>query len=207
MRKTLACIGGLAAALVAMAPPAIAQPLPPGDYRSRCRDIAMNGLFLSATCGGVRGGGQSSINVQSCPGNNITVDASGALVCAGVAGARPPGPGYPGGPGHPGGPGGPGYPGGPGGPGYGRDVAVVFGKKNWGGQAQRIDGPVANLNNFGMNDRVRSIRLERRSGPWLVCSDANFRGRCQRIDTDLADTRQIGMDRSISSLRPLRQPR
>jgi hypothetical protein len=58
-----------------------------------------------------------------------------------------------------------------------------------------------------MNDRIRSIRLERRSGPWLVCSDANYRGRCQRIDTDLADSRQIGMDRSISSLRPLREPR
>lgn len=201
MRITLACIGGLAAATVLIAPVANAQPLPPGDYRSRCRDISMNGQFLSATCGGVRGGGQSSINVQSCPGANITVDASGALVCAGVAGGRPPGPGYPGGPG------GPGYPGGPGGPGYGRDVAVVFAKKNWGGQAQRIDGPVANLNKFGMNDRIRSIRLERRSGPWLVCSDANYRGRCQRIDTDLADTRQIGMDRTISSLRPLVQPR
>ena len=213
MRRTLACVGGLAAAMVSIAPPALAQPLPPGDYRSRCRDISMNGQFLSATCGGVRGGGQSSINVQSCPGANITVDASGALVCAGVAGGRPPpgpGPGYPGGPGYGGGGpghGGPGYPGGPGGPGYGRDVAVIFGKKNFGGQAQRIDGAVANLNNYGMNDRIRSIRLERRSGPWLVCSDANFRGRCQRIDTDLADTRQIGMDRSISSLRPLREPR
>ena len=204
MRKTLACVGGLAAALVSMAPPAIAQALPPGDYQSRCRNISLNGQFLSATCGGVRGGGQSSINIASCPGANITVDASGALVCAGVVGGRPPGPGYPGGPGHPGGPG---YPGGPGGPGYGRDVAVVFGKKNFGGQAQRIDGAVANLNNLGMNDRIRSIRLERRSGPWLVCSEANFRGRCQRIDTDLADTRQIGMDRSISSLRPLRQAR
>ena len=198
MRKTLAGVGGLAAALVSMAPPATAQTLPPGDYQSRCRNISLNGQFLSATCGGARGGGQSSINIASCPGAHITVDASGALVCAGVAGGRPPGPGHPGGPG---------YPGGPGGPGYGRDVAVVFAKKNWGGQAQRIDGPVANLNNFGMNDRVRSIRLERRSGPWLVCSDANFRGRCQRIDTDLADTRQIGLDRSISSLRPLREPR
>jgi hypothetical protein len=203
MRKTLALIGGLAAAMVSLAPPAMAQPLPPGDYRSRCRDIAMNGQFLSATCSGARGGGQSSINVLSCPGSNISVDASGALACAGVVGGRPPtGPGYPDGPGYPGGPGYSG--GGPGGPGYGgRDIAVVFAKKNFGGQAQRIDGAVANLENFGMNDRIRSIRLERRSGPWLVCSDANFRGRCQRIDTDLADTRRIGMDRSISSLRPL----
>jgi hypothetical protein len=188
MRKTLACIGGLAAALVSMAPPAIAQALPPGDYQSRCRNISLNGQFLTATCGGARGGGQSSINIASCPGAHITVDASGALVCAGVVGR-------------------PSYPGGPGGPGYSRDVAVVFGKRNWGGQAQRIDGAVANLDNYGMNDRVRSIRLERRSGPWLVCSEPNYRGHCQRIETDLADTRTIGMDRSISSLRPLRQGR
>jgi hypothetical protein len=185
--------------MVTMVPPAVAQPLPPGDYRSRCRDIAMNGLFLSATCGGARGGGQSSINVQSCPGANISVDASGALVCAGVAGGRPPPPGP--GTGYPGGPGNPGY---PGGPGYGRNAITVYAKKNFGGGSQRFDYAIGNLGNTGLNDRIRSIRLERRSGPWLVCEDANFRGRCQQIDRSVSDTRKIGMDRAISSFRPLR---
>ena len=200
MRVMLACLGGLVAASFLIAPAANAQPLPPGDYRSRCRDISMNGLFLSATCGGVRGGGQSSINVQSCPGANITVDASGALVCAGVAG----GPGYNPGPLPPGvgDPRPPSYR--PPGGGYGRDVITIYARKNWQGRSQRIDRTVANLANVGLNDHIRSIRLERRSGPWLVCQDANFRGRCTRIDNDIADTRRIGMDRAISSLRPLR---
>ena len=176
-----------------------AQPLPPGDYPSRCRDIQLNGQFLSATCGGVRGGGQSSINVLSCPGGNISVDATGSLVCASVAGLRPPplqgpGPGYPGSRPPPGiwSP-----------PGRG-DAVTIYAKKNFQGRAMRIDRSVDNLDNLGLNDHVRSIRLERRSGPWIVCADANFRGRCTRIDDDVADTRRIGMDRMISSLRPAR---
>jgi hypothetical protein len=193
-------LGLAAVAVLTLAGAAQAQPLPPGDYRSRCRDISMNGLFLSATCGGVRGGGQSSINVQSCPGANITVDATGALVCAGVAG----GPGYNPGPLPPGvgDPRPPGYR--PPGGGYGGDVVTVYARKNWQGRSERIDRAVANLENFGLNDHIRSIQVGRRSGPWIVCEDANFRGRCTRVDNDIADTRRIGMDRSISSLRPER---
>jgi hypothetical protein len=90
------------------------------------------------------------------------------------------------------------------GPEYGRDMITVYSRRNWDGRSERFDGPVANLDNIGLNDHIRSIRLGRRSGPWLVCSDANFRGRCERIDGDLDDTRRIGLDRTISSLRPLR---
>ncbi len=197
MRKML----GLAIlAVLTTGSAATAQPMPPGDYPSRCRDIQLNGQMLSATCGGVRGGGQSSINVLSCPGSNISVDATGALVCAGLAGGRPqPGPGYPG----------PGYPGRPPvgirppPPGEG-DLVTVYARKNFQGRSIRFDRSVANLDNFGLNDHIRSIRLERRSGPWIVCADANFRGRCTRVDDDVADTRRIGMDRAISSLRPAR---
>jgi hypothetical protein len=190
-------LGLSALAALALATAAQAQPAPPGSYRERCTDIRMNGQFLSATCRGLRGGGQSSINVQSCAGD-IGVDETGALSCQGPGAA--PRPGYNPGPG-------PGYPGRPPpivGPDYGRDMITVYSRRNWDGRSERFDGPVANLDNIGLNDHIRSIRLGRRSGPWLVCSDANFRGRCERIDGDLDDTRRIGLDRTISSLRPLR---
>ena len=191
MRKVLG-LTVLAVLMATAATPSTAQPLPPGDYPSRCRDIQLNGQFLSATCGGARGGGQSSINVLSCPGSNISVDATGALVCAGLAGGRPPplpGPGYPGirPP-----------------PPWQGDVVTVYARKNFQGRAMRIDRSVANLENLGLNDHIRSIGIEGQSGPWIVCTDANFRGRCITIDRDLADTRRIGMDRAISSLRPAR---
>ena len=198
MRKVF----GLAVlAALAVAAAAQAQPAPPGSYRSQCRDIQMNGQFLSATCRGERGGGQSSINVQSCAGD-IGVDATGALSCRGPGAA--PGPGYNPGPLPPGvgDPRPPGYR--PPGGGYGRDEITVYARKNWQGRSERFDRAAADLANFGLNDHIRSIRLERRSGPWIVCEDANFRGRCTRIDDDIADTRRIGMDRVISSLRPLR---
>jgi hypothetical protein len=196
-------LGLSALAVLALGTAAQAQPAPPGSYRERCTDIRMNGQFLSATCRGLRGGGQSSINVQSCAGD-IGVDDTGALSCQGPGvGGRPgynpgPGPGYPGRP--------PAVVGPP--PGYGRDTITVYSRRNWDGRSERFDGPIANLDNVGLNDHIRSIRMGRRSGPWLVCSDANFRGHCERVDGDLADTRRIGMDRAISSLRPLRpEPR
>jgi hypothetical protein len=210
--RTLPGLAALAALMFATAlpPQAQAQPAPPGSYRERCTDIRMNGLFLSATCRGARGGGQSSINVRSCAGD-IGVDDTGALSCQGPGVGPGPGagagPGYPG-PGYPG----PGYQGRPPPvaplpPGYDSDAIVVYSKKNWLGRSQRIDRPVANLANVGLNDAIRSIRLERRSGPWVVCEDANFRGHCDRVDRDIADTRRIGMDRAISSLRPDRRER
>jgi Beta/Gamma crystallin len=194
---------------------AFAQPqggAPRGSYERQCTDIRMNGQFLSATCRGARGGGQSSINVQSC-GGDIGVDASGALSCAGpgVAAQPPPPPPYAPGP-RPGynpgpapgpapGPG-PGYGQRP--PRYGRDSVTLYGGRNWRGPSVRIDGEAPNLGSTGLNDRIRSIQLDRRSGPWVVCTDANHRGRCTTIDHSIADTGEIGMRDSISSLRPAR---
>lgn len=193
---------GLAAlALLAVAPAAQAQSgAPPGSYRSQCVDIRMEGQFLSATCRGARGGGRSSINVQSCA-SDIYVDASGALTCRGPGVAGPPGgPGYA--PGRPGYAPDPGYR--PPGGGYGRDSVTVFVRRDWRGASARIDGPVANLSRLGINDRIRSIQLSGRSGAWQVCSDANYRGRCRTITSSLGDLGRIGMAGSISSLRPLR---
>ena len=76
------------------AAPALAQsqyPAPRGSYEWHCTDIRMNGQFLSATCQGSQGGGQSSINILSC-GSDISVDASGALSCLAPGVVRQPTP-------------------------------------------------------------------------------------------------------------------
>jgi hypothetical protein len=61
-----------------------------------------------------------------------------------------------------------------------------------------------NLNRSGFNDRAGSIQLERRSGPWIVCADANYRGRCVTIRNSVGDTRSLGLGQAISSMRPAR---
>ena len=225
MRITL----GLAAlALTASASAALAQPREPGaprgSYERQCSNIQMNGQFLSAVCRGAHGGGQSSINVASCSGD-IGVDATGALSCAGPGAAAPAPPnvyaapragygqrdrgddaraydnrgydnrgydnrGYDN----------RGYDN----RGYGREAASLFAGRDFRGAAVRIDGPTPNLARLGLNDRVRSIELDRRAGPWLVCSDADYRGRCVTVDRSVSDTRQIGLRDAISSMRPLR---
>jgi len=220
MRITL----GLAAlALTASASAALAQPRAPGaprgSYERQCSNIQMNGQFLSAVCRGAHGGGQSSINVASCSGD-IGVDATGALSCAGPGAAAPAPPNV--------------YPAPRAGygqrdrgddaraydnrgyenrgysdrsygdRGYGRGGANLFAGRDFRGEPVRIDGPTPNLARLGLNDRVRSIELDRRAGPWLVCSDADYRGRCVTVDRSVSDTRQIGLRDAISSMRPLR---
>ena len=68
----------------------------------------------------------------------------------------------------------------------------------------RLEGPMPNLAGTRFNDRVTSIQLRRRAGPWLVCADANYRGRCVTVDGDVRDVDRIGMLGRISALRPLR---
>jgi hypothetical protein len=213
LRQEIAMRTTLAATVLALsiAAPAVAQPvyggLPPGDYQRQCSNIRMEGQFLHAYCRGRRGAGESSINVQSCS-TGIFVDDNGGLTCVGPGGGAPPQP-QAGQPGYYTGPP-PGY-GNRGQPGYGYDrrgqrergAAVLFAQRSWRGAALRIEGPTPNLGDSGLNDRVRSIQLDRRSGPWLVCSDAGYRGRCVTIRDSVADTRGLGID-GISSLRPLR---
>ncbi len=196
---------GLTTLALLSAAPAVsqAQYAPRGSYERQCTDIRMEGQFLHATCRGPNGPAVSSINVLSCS-TDIFVGADGGLACIGPGGGAPPSvrdapAGYAYGPDR-------GYEdrGYRGGRRGGRpDVVTLSARRNWGGQPLRIDGPVANLDHTGLNDRVRSIRLERGSGPWLVCTDANFRGRCITIERSVGDTRRIGMGEAISSLRPL----
>jgi hypothetical protein len=207
-------LGGLAlSAALAGSLPAAAQPypMPPGSYRQQCTRLYMEGQFLHGVCRGARGGGESSINVLSCS-TGVFVDDTGALACIGPGGGAPPayapGPGYPG-PGAPGPGYGPGYQRGPGdgyqpGPDYSGSAATLYARPGWQGRRVIVDRPVANLADSGLNDKVRSIRLGLRAGPWLICTEANFGGRSVTIERSLGDTGQVGMRDDISSLRPLR---
>jgi len=208
--RTIHVLAGLAA-LAAAAPAALAQPYgaPPGPYRNQCRDIRMNGQFLSAVCQGPHGSGPSSINVASCS-TPIYVDAGGALACVGPGGGAPPRveakpPGFYTGPGP--------------GPGYAesprryerrraedrqaaRWSADIYPGPGFRGAPIRVQGATPDLGYTGLNDRVGSIRLPPGSGPWLVCTEAGYRGRCVTVSRSLGDVRAIGMRGAISSLRP-----
>jgi hypothetical protein len=192
-----------AAALTLLAGAAAAQPYapPPGSYQRQCESFRMEGQFLHARCRGA----VSSINVLSCS-TDIGVGPDGGLVCGGPGvGAAPP-PAYSPRPAYGAAPDygrddygryrGDRY------GRYGRDAIVVFSGRNSRGRSLRLDHEVPNLEELGLNDRVRSIRLPRRSGPWLVCEHANYRGRCETVTASIADTRRLGLD-GISSLRPL----
>jgi hypothetical protein len=207
MRLLLALAGFALATTLAWSPRAAAQPYPPGSYRQQCTDLYMEGQFLHGYCRGPRGAGESSVNVLSCS-TGVFVDETGALACIGPGGGAPPAyvpppsPGYAPGQGYAPGSGyAPGY--GPG-RGSGRGAAVLYSRPGWRGPSIVVDGPAPNLADSGLNDRVRSIRLNPRSGPWLVCNDADFGGRCVTIRRSVEDTGQIGMRGDISSIRPLR---
>jgi hypothetical protein len=184
---------GLATVLVAAtAIPAAAQPLPPGSYRAQCRAVSLQGQFLHAQCRSARGGwATSSINVASCRGD-IGVDYQGGLVCGGPgmgpAPGRPPGL----------------YPPPPAvRPPQGAFGITLYNRFGFRGQSMRVVGETPNLDGTRFNDRVASIQLARRSGPWLVCEDANYRGRCVTVADDVRDVGRIGMLNRISSMRPL----
>jgi hypothetical protein len=207
-----AVIGLVALAFAAAANPPVAgaQGAPPGgSYLRQCRDVRMEGMFLHAWCQGSRGAGQSSLNVAACR-TDIGVDPDGGLICGGPGAGGPPPPDYrpphyrpsddrpsggdyrpPGGdyrPGH----------------GGGRWGATLYERPRYRGRSIRITGDTANLDDSGFNDRVGSIRFDRRSGPWQICTDSRFRGRCVTVNRDVGDTDGIGMGEAVSSLRPLR---
>lgn len=182
-----------------------AQPYAPpaGSYQRQCGNIRMEGQFLHANCRGA----QSSINVMSCS-TDIGVGPDGGLVCGGPGAPAASVRGYNEAPGYNAAPG---YNGAQGyddrrgyrGQRYGRETATLFSGRNSRGRSVVIEGDTPNLDDIGINDRVRSIQIPRRSGAWQICTDANYRGRCETITTSVGDVRRLGLD-GISSLRPIR---
>ncbi|ODT86477.1 beta/gamma crystallin-related protein [Phenylobacterium sp. SCN 70-31] len=186
-------VGMIALATVAVAGSAYAQRPPQGSYLNQCRNISVQGQFLHAQCRDARGRwANSSLNLASCR-SDIGVGPDGGLACfgpgAGVGPGRPPGGGYP--------------PPGVRPPGQDRYGVTIYDRFGFRGQAMQIRGATPNLDGTRFNDRVASIQLPRRSGPWLVCENANYRGRCVTVRDDVRDVSRIGMLNRISSLRPL----
>ena len=96
-----------------------------------------------------------------------------------------------------------GYPGGGGGylgggGGYpGRASITLYDGPGFTGRARTFDSDFSNLPRE-FNDTAGSARVD---GRWTVCVDSDYRGRCVVLDRNIRDLRSIGMDRTISSLR------
>jgi hypothetical protein len=157
-------------AIIATAPPAVAQ-VPPGGYLQTCRNVQFDGFNLSAMCQGA--GGQfyptRLAGAGHCRGDIANIN--GQLVCAGGGGA--PRPQYGGGPP-------PQYGGPP--PQYGYPPP-----------RQDYGGPPPYRRDYGDDDDRGGFGLPR--GSWrLTCGNPVMRGpilfaECQRGDGGIQPTR------------------
>ena len=53
---------------------------------------------------------------------------------------------------------------------------IFYDLEDFRGAMVRVDRPVDDFYNSGLNDRASSVSI--RSGSWEICSDAHFRGQC-----------------------------
>ena len=79
----------------------------------------------------------------------------------------------------------------------------VFEHTNFSGRSVRVGGAVPNLQAYGFNDRISSIRVY--NGAWEVCEHANYQGRCLVINRDIYNLNQMNFAGAISSIRPVDQ--
>lgn len=79
---------------------------------------------------------------------------------------------------------------------------TVFEHSDFQGRSLSAQGPIANFDKRGFNDRVSS--LEVRGDRWQVCEHARFRGRCLIFRPGrYPDMSALGMNDQISSIRPI----
>lgn len=77
---------------------------------------------------------------------------------------------------------------------------VLFSEKGFEGDFRAFDREVTDLQDFGFNDRARSVRVL--WGTWEICRDNFFRN-CRRITGDESDLDRMDLSRRVSSLRPV----
>jgi len=94
----------------------------------------------------------------------------------------------------------------PGGPGFPRPSfppgtgIVLYSETSFEGDFRTFDREVTDLQDFGFNDRARSVRVL--WGTWEICRDNFFRN-CRRITGDESDLDRMNLSRRVSSLRPV----
>lgn len=81
--------------------------------------------------------------------------------------------------------------------------ALVCEHAGFQGRCLQFSHGVSNLRDYGLNDRISSMRI--RAGRWLMCVDADFEGRCEVFERSVTDLAGTPFQDSISSLRPLRR--
>jgi hypothetical protein len=80
---------------------------------------------------------------------------------------------------------------------------TFYQQENFRGRSFAQDGPIADFERFGFNDRASSVVI--RSGAWEVCSDARYAGRCVTLRPgSYRSLNAIGLGDRISSARPVR---
>ncbi len=87
--------------------------------------------------------------------------------------------------------------------GAGASDALVCEHAGFEGRCVQFSHGVSNLREYGLNDRISSMRI--RAGRWLMCVDADFEGRCEVFERSVIDLAGTPFQDSISSLRPLRR--
>lgn len=188
----------LSGAVVSAPAPAGAQPIPPGDLSSRCRDLdyrdgAWRGYCRDASGGwrwttvwdrdGYGGGGYGDDrwddrydegrygDDQWRDGDQWSDDRYDER--------RYGGDGWDGG--------------------WSSGSITVYADAGYDGYGTSFQGPMPDLRNSGLNDRISSMRM---SGDWEVCTDAYFRGDCRLLRGDVRDLDWTNLNDKISSLRP-----
>jgi hypothetical protein len=237
LTMTIAALGALAAGL-ATAPTADAQSrgAPRGSYQATCSGAYVNQGRLYADCRDQRGRmRETSIELSRCSSSDIGND-NGLLVCNGHRGSYED---------RPGGGGGGGGGGSPSVTFFadsdfrGGSITVtgetaflssfndrassarvngsweVCEDARFGGRCERIDRDVRNFTEFGLNDRISSVRASRGGGGgWggnggmpsgrstiTVFRDANYSGGSETLRGEIPDLSRLGLNDAISSMR------
>ena len=89
-----------------------------------------------------------------------------------------------------------------GGGGWSSARITIFENDGFNGQSVPASGNLADLANFGFNDKASSVRI--RDGQWQLCADANYRGNCVTLGPgEYRSLRSVGMNDRVSSVRDL----
>src|SRR5258706_14630621 len=79
---------------------------------------------------------------------------------------------------------------------------IFYESPDFGGRSFKVEGPVANFERFGFNDRASSVIVLRER--WEACEDARFGGRCVVLRPGrYPSLAAMGMNNSVSSVRPV----